>query len=87
MNSIPCVEEFRHIKSVQALSRSRGSLVVKVTDSWPTCHEFEPSVTEDPPREEGGRCTLNVSGLKRTPVGVVWKLGEGVDSSDDVLVS
>ncbi|GFT84695.1 hypothetical protein TNCV_2767121 [Trichonephila clavipes] len=28
--------------------RDHGSLVVKVTDSWPTCHEFEPSTTEDP---------------------------------------
>ncbi|GFW91767.1 hypothetical protein TNCV_3400271 [Trichonephila clavipes] len=26
-----------------------GSLVVKVTDSWLACHEFEPSVTENPP--------------------------------------
>ncbi|GFY10671.1 hypothetical protein TNCV_2194921 [Trichonephila clavipes] len=27
----------------------RGSLVVKVTDSCPTCHEFQPSTSEDPP--------------------------------------
>ncbi|GFX34023.1 hypothetical protein TNCV_912241 [Trichonephila clavipes] len=26
-----------------------GSLVVKITDSWLACHEFEPSITEDPP--------------------------------------
>ncbi|GFV19142.1 hypothetical protein TNCV_3223601 [Trichonephila clavipes] len=26
-----------------------GTLVVKVTDSWPACHEFEPSTVEDPP--------------------------------------
>ncbi|GFS72490.1 uncharacterized protein TNCV_2116331 [Trichonephila clavipes] len=26
-----------------------GSLVVKVTVSWPVCHEFEPSTDEDPP--------------------------------------
>ncbi|GFW18296.1 hypothetical protein TNCV_4008351 [Trichonephila clavipes] len=26
-----------------------GSLVVKVTDSWPACHEFDPSTAEDPP--------------------------------------
>ncbi|GFT28348.1 uncharacterized protein TNCV_646521 [Trichonephila clavipes] len=34
----------------------RGSLVVKVTDSWLTCHKFEPSAAEDPPCLEG-RCT------------------------------
>ncbi|GFT59361.1 hypothetical protein TNCV_1709031 [Trichonephila clavipes] len=26
----------------------RGSLVVKITDSWPVCHKFEPSTAEDP---------------------------------------
>ncbi|GFU63524.1 hypothetical protein TNCV_1000751 [Trichonephila clavipes] len=26
-----------------------GSLVVKVSDSWQACHEFEPSTAEDPP--------------------------------------
>ncbi|GFV18986.1 hypothetical protein TNCV_4758711 [Trichonephila clavipes] len=26
-----------------------GILTVKVTDSWPACHEFEPSTAEDPP--------------------------------------
>ncbi|GFT19381.1 hypothetical protein TNCV_2533121 [Trichonephila clavipes] len=27
----------------------RGSLVVKVTGTWPSCHEFEPSASENPP--------------------------------------
>ncbi|GFV58746.1 hypothetical protein TNCV_3730841 [Trichonephila clavipes] len=27
----------------------RDSLVVKVTESWLACHEFEPSAAEDPP--------------------------------------
>ncbi|GFV74628.1 hypothetical protein TNCV_5130701 [Trichonephila clavipes] len=27
----------------------RGSRVIKVTDSWSACHEFELSTTEDPP--------------------------------------
>ncbi|GFW73992.1 hypothetical protein TNCV_545161 [Trichonephila clavipes] len=31
------------------LKSGRGSLVFKVTDSWPTCYEFEPSPTEGPP--------------------------------------
>ncbi|GFX36348.1 hypothetical protein TNCV_4932611 [Trichonephila clavipes] len=26
-----------------------GNLVVKVTDPWPVCHEFEPCTTKDPP--------------------------------------
>ncbi|GFX68650.1 hypothetical protein TNCV_1800631 [Trichonephila clavipes] len=26
----------------------RGSLVIKVTDLWQTCHEFKPGTTEDP---------------------------------------
>ncbi|GFT09323.1 hypothetical protein TNCV_5062071 [Trichonephila clavipes] len=43
--------------------------VVKVTDSWPACHEFEPNTTEDPPCR-GDRGSLNVSKLKRPPV--VW---------------
>ncbi|GFW18847.1 hypothetical protein TNCV_5133001 [Trichonephila clavipes] len=30
-------------------TRRRGSLVVKVMDSWLVCHEFEPSSIEDPP--------------------------------------
>ncbi|PRD28210.1 UNVERIFIED_CONTAM: hypothetical protein NCL1_33124 [Trichonephila clavipes] len=48
---------------------SRGSLVVMVTDSLPLCHEFEPSTAEDAPCR-GGRCMLNLSMLKRTPIGV-----------------
>ncbi|GFT73458.1 hypothetical protein TNCV_4020961 [Trichonephila clavipes] len=31
------------------LKGDRGSLVVKVTDSWLACHEFEFNTTEDPP--------------------------------------
>ncbi|GFU65674.1 hypothetical protein TNCV_635971 [Trichonephila clavipes] len=46
-----------------------SSLAVKVTDSKPACHEFEPSTT-DLPFGEGG-CTLNTLRLKRPPVGVV----------------
>ncbi|GFV30312.1 hypothetical protein TNCV_97871 [Trichonephila clavipes] len=38
--------------------------MVKVTDTWPTRHLFVPITTEDPPFS-GGRCTLNMSRLKR----------------------
>ncbi|GFV55124.1 hypothetical protein TNCV_2623451 [Trichonephila clavipes] len=37
----------------------RDSLVMKVTDFWSVCHEFEPSTTEEPPCN--GECTLNLS--------------------------
>ncbi|GFT77376.1 hypothetical protein TNCV_1470361 [Trichonephila clavipes] len=47
-----------------------GSLVVQVTDSWSACHEFEPVTAENPPC----RRTLSMSRLKRSPVGLVWKL-------------
>ncbi|GFX40585.1 hypothetical protein TNCV_2373691 [Trichonephila clavipes] len=51
---------------------SHDSLVVKVTDSWPACREFEPSTVEDPPCRTG---TFNMSRHER-PVNEVWKLGE-----------
>ncbi|GFV43584.1 hypothetical protein TNCV_1613581 [Trichonephila clavipes] len=60
------------------------SLVVKVTDSWLTCHELEPSTSEDPPCK-GDHCLLNLSRLYPT-VHVMWKLGEGDTSSGIVLV-
>ncbi|GFW89979.1 hypothetical protein TNCV_3741651 [Trichonephila clavipes] len=31
------------------LGSGRRSLVVKITDSWPVCHELEPSTAEEPP--------------------------------------
>ncbi|GFT70257.1 hypothetical protein TNCV_3457011 [Trichonephila clavipes] len=58
----------------------RSSLVLKVTDSWLVCHEFDPGTAKDPPCR-GSRCTLNISRFKHSPVGVVWKLGERMSSS------
>ncbi|GFW09810.1 hypothetical protein TNCV_868721 [Trichonephila clavipes] len=37
-----------------------GSQVVKVSDSWLVCHEFQPSIVEDPPFR-GERWTFNLS--------------------------
>ncbi|GFU37708.1 hypothetical protein TNCV_1465851 [Trichonephila clavipes] len=34
------------------LHNSLGNLVIKVTDSWPACHEFQPRTTENPSRRE-----------------------------------
>ncbi|GFU55092.1 hypothetical protein TNCV_425991 [Trichonephila clavipes] len=39
-------------QSLREVIRRRGdhgSLMVKVTDSWLACHEFEPSTDKDPP--------------------------------------
>ncbi|GFV91950.1 hypothetical protein TNCV_2976211 [Trichonephila clavipes] len=52
--------------------------MVKVKDNWPARLEFEPSTTPLKSRRVRGRCTLNLSKLKLLPVGVVWKLEEGV---------
>ncbi|GFV99058.1 anaphase-promoting complex subunit 1 [Trichonephila clavipes] len=49
------------------LACCHGSLVVKVTDSWLACHEFEHSTTED--RHAGEQCTLNMS---RTQTSSHW---------------
>ncbi|GFX44973.1 hypothetical protein TNCV_3430221 [Trichonephila clavipes] len=62
------------------------SLLAKETDSWPTCHEFESSTSEDP------RCRESMY-VKYVEVEtssshcVVWKLGEGSASSDVVFVT
>ncbi|GFV23855.1 hypothetical protein TNCV_960491 [Trichonephila clavipes] len=37
------------ISTPQTDSGGQGNLVVKVTDSWPACHEFEPSINEKLP--------------------------------------
>ncbi|GFV91190.1 hypothetical protein TNCV_897111 [Trichonephila clavipes] len=52
-------------------------------DSWLVCHEFAPSTTKDPPCRED-QDTLNLSKLKRPPVGVVRTLKEEDASSGAV---
>ncbi|GFW04167.1 uncharacterized protein TNCV_2669321 [Trichonephila clavipes] len=47
-------------------------------------YQADVSSTEDPPCR-GGRCMLNMSRLKRPPVGVVWKLGEEFPVSPSLL--
>ncbi|GFX46169.1 uncharacterized protein TNCV_2298181 [Trichonephila clavipes] len=49
------------------------------------CRKFEPGAAEDPPYK-GGCCKLNLSGLKRPPIGLVWKLGEGVACSEETTL-
>ncbi|GFW28460.1 hypothetical protein TNCV_4641251 [Trichonephila clavipes] len=54
----------------------RGCLVVKVTDSWQVCHEFDPGITKGQ-LCRGNLSMLTMSGLKCPPIGVVLKLREG----------
>ncbi|GFV69338.1 hypothetical protein TNCV_2943081 [Trichonephila clavipes] len=67
---------------MEAFLRTTGcdSLVVKVMDSWLACHEFEPGAAEDPPCKKD-RYTLNLSGLKRPPIGVEVRR-EGLPAHD-----
>ncbi|GFX56409.1 uncharacterized protein TNCV_2243411 [Trichonephila clavipes] len=64
--------------------RGHDNLVVKVMDLWLAFHEFDPVLLKT--RRVGQRCMLNLSKLKRPPVGVVWKLREGGTNSGVVLV-
>ncbi|GFY27666.1 hypothetical protein TNCV_911171 [Trichonephila clavipes] len=74
----PRLEGLMHVKSIEVQGPcGRGRLVIKATDSKLAYHEFELSADEVPPCR-GGRKTFNMSRLKRPPIGVVWKLGEGV---------
>ncbi|GFW22380.1 hypothetical protein TNCV_1431331 [Trichonephila clavipes] len=63
----------------------RGSRVVKISDrGWP-CHVSSSPVPLKT-RRVGKRCTLNLCReLKRPPIGVIWKLGEGVGVPAHVL--
>ncbi|GFU92546.1 transposable element Tc1 transposase [Trichonephila clavipes] len=56
----------------------RGSLVVKFRDRWLACYEFDTSASKDPPCR-GGRCTSNLSRLKRPPVCVCAKIKDEVE--------
>ncbi|GFU96164.1 hypothetical protein TNCV_4506541 [Trichonephila clavipes] len=38
--------------SLRCSGRGRGILEVKATHSWPACHKFEPSASEDPSYSE-----------------------------------
>ncbi|GFT42344.1 DUF4817 domain-containing protein [Trichonephila clavipes] len=60
----------RRVQIRALLNHGRGSLVVKVTDSLPACHEFKPCTAVQ-------RRPLNMPRLKRLSVGVVWKLEKG----------
>ncbi|GFU98015.1 uncharacterized protein TNCV_232921 [Trichonephila clavipes] len=69
-NALSCVCNHDHSATgLFSVDESANSiLVVKETDSWLTCHDFEPRTSEDPPYI-GDRCTLSMSRFKRPPVG------------------
>ncbi|GFT40711.1 hypothetical protein TNCV_4042091 [Trichonephila clavipes] len=50
-------------------------------NSWPACHEFKPSTSEDPPYGER-RCTLNLPRLKHPTIDVMGSL-RGVSSAKE----
>ncbi|GFU48278.1 hypothetical protein TNCV_4626901 [Trichonephila clavipes] len=66
------------LENIRSVIGDRGILVVKETNSWPLCHEFV---------VQRARLPLNMSRLKRPPVGVVQKLGEEDSRSGVVLVT
>ncbi|GFU84535.1 hypothetical protein TNCV_3915661 [Trichonephila clavipes] len=51
---------------VRLIKRGRSRLVIKVTESWPTCHELQPGTVEEPLIE-------GIDAQKRSPVGEAWK--------------
>ncbi|GFX11404.1 hypothetical protein TNCV_2804651 [Trichonephila clavipes] len=56
--------DLRYIYGSSKTLRGRGSLVVKVTDSYPACHEFDTSFAEDPP----GRRLMHVKSVESSNV-------------------
>ncbi|GFW00490.1 neuroligin-1 [Trichonephila clavipes] len=56
---------------------AKSGLVVKITDAMMPCHGFDLHTVEDP-SFIGDRCTLNVSRLERSIVGMVWNIAEAV---------
>ncbi|GFU02209.1 transposable element Tcb2 transposase [Trichonephila clavipes] len=66
------------LENTRSIIGDRGSVVVKETNSWPLCHEYV---------VQRARLPLNMSRLKRPPVGVVQKLGEEDSRSGVVLVT
>ncbi|GFX03540.1 hypothetical protein TNCV_4751251 [Trichonephila clavipes] len=64
---------------------NRGNLVVTVTDSWPACHEFKPSIVEDSPFT-GSRSTLNMPRYNILPlVRILMRLVEELMDSKSVV--
>ncbi|GFW18419.1 hypothetical protein TNCV_1184471 [Trichonephila clavipes] len=76
------LEEGGDSSSVVLVTLDRGSklrdssVVDKVTDTWPACHEFEPSTTEDMSCREA-MYVKSVEAQMSSCYGL-WKLEEGV---------
>ncbi|GFX07818.1 hypothetical protein TNCV_4160871 [Trichonephila clavipes] len=62
----------------------RGSLVVKVTDTWLACYEFESGTAEDPSR----RGAMHIKFVESSNIHpLVWRGRRGSASSAVVLVT
>ncbi|GFW18695.1 hypothetical protein TNCV_1369491 [Trichonephila clavipes] len=74
----------RHLTMVQNCEGC-GSLVVKVTNSWSTCHEFKPTTPEDPPCR--GVMQLNLSRAQTSSRWYSVVVSRGGANSGVVLVT
>ncbi|GFW46265.1 hypothetical protein TNCV_2813601 [Trichonephila clavipes] len=73
------------IRLLTPYCNGRGSLVVKVKDSWPVCVMSSNVVKLKTRCVEGA--DARHSRLKCPPVGVIWKSGKERVSSDVILVA
>ncbi|GFV57854.1 hypothetical protein TNCV_3072322 [Trichonephila clavipes] len=58
-----------------------GNLVVKITDSWLECHEFEPNTAEDPPTPRLANRAIEIPQTKLRQIYVIPKVS-GVFSQE-----
>ncbi|GFX20256.1 hypothetical protein TNCV_1438151 [Trichonephila clavipes] len=65
------VEHTVHRLEILQFYHSRGSLVVKVMDSWLACNEFQPSDAEDSPC--WGSMLVKSVEAHTSSIGKVWK--------------
>ncbi|GFY00299.1 hypothetical protein TNCV_4711011 [Trichonephila clavipes] len=66
------LQPIANISEFLLTSQYKAERVVKVTDLWPTCHEFMPSTPEDPPCREAMH-GKSVKAQTCPPIGLVWK--------------
>ncbi|GFT33996.1 hypothetical protein TNCV_4384501 [Trichonephila clavipes] len=78
-------EKLRERLEFKASFLGRGSLVVKITDSWPLSHEFE--LRTAPPYRNAMHVKSVEAQTSLLSVGVMWKLGGEGGNSGDVLVT
>ncbi|GFV83290.1 leucine-rich repeat-containing G-protein coupled receptor 6 [Trichonephila clavipes] len=66
----------RHSAVIQNRLEGRGSRVVKITDSWLACPEFEPGTAEDPPIFSNNLITeLSDTAFRKNPKLTLLEMG------------